>query len=231
MSSRWSVPCFSRCCIACAPAVTAPASAGKRTTSSRAPMTWSCTNCTAPWGGWVSRWRQANRTAARWRRCTKDVIEEQLFARRRDLFSQLDIVFFDTTSLYFEGEGGADPRRARPQQGPSSRLAPDGGRGGARWRRAAAVLRDVAGQHRRRDHLAAGGRSPATALRHWRGLRRRRPRHDLRGNRGRPGGRRPAVHFGGARAPTKRSARRGAGRSPRFRVVYGPANRAPIRGR
>ena len=39
-------------------------------------------------------------------RCTKDVVEEQLFGRRRDLFSDLDIVFFDTTSLYFEGEGG-----------------------------------------------------------------------------------------------------------------------------
>jgi transposase len=39
-------------------------------------------------------------------RCTKDVIEEGLFARRRDLFTELDIVFFDTTSLYFEGEGG-----------------------------------------------------------------------------------------------------------------------------
>ena len=39
-------------------------------------------------------------------RCTKDVIEERLFARRSDLFSELDIVFFDTTSLYFEGEGG-----------------------------------------------------------------------------------------------------------------------------
>jgi transposase len=39
-------------------------------------------------------------------RCNKDVIEEQLFARRRDLFSELDIVFFDTTSLYFEGAGG-----------------------------------------------------------------------------------------------------------------------------
>jgi len=39
-------------------------------------------------------------------RCTKDVIEEQLFARRRDLFSELEVVFFDTTSLYFEGEGG-----------------------------------------------------------------------------------------------------------------------------
>lgn len=40
------------------------------------------------------------------RRCTKDAIEEQLFARRRDLFSDLDLVFFDTTSLYFEGDGG-----------------------------------------------------------------------------------------------------------------------------
>ena len=39
-------------------------------------------------------------------RCTKDVIEEELFAKRRDLFSGLEIVFFDTTSLYFEGAGG-----------------------------------------------------------------------------------------------------------------------------
>ena len=40
-------------------------------------------------------------------RTNKDLIEEALFARRRDLFSDLDIVFFDTTSIYFEGEGGA----------------------------------------------------------------------------------------------------------------------------
>lgn len=39
-------------------------------------------------------------------RCTKDRIEEALFARRRDLFSELELVFFDTTSIYFEGEGG-----------------------------------------------------------------------------------------------------------------------------
>ena len=39
-------------------------------------------------------------------RCTKDVIEESLFNHRRDLFSNLDLVFFDTTSIYFEGEGG-----------------------------------------------------------------------------------------------------------------------------
>src|SRR5262245_50453682 len=39
-------------------------------------------------------------------RCTKDVIEEELFAYRRDLFTRLDLVFMDTTSLYFEGAGG-----------------------------------------------------------------------------------------------------------------------------
>ena len=39
-------------------------------------------------------------------RCTKDLIEEGLFARRRDLFTSLELVFFDTTSIYFEGEGG-----------------------------------------------------------------------------------------------------------------------------
>ena len=39
-------------------------------------------------------------------RCTKDTIEEELFCRHRDLFTALDLVFFDTTSLYFEGEGG-----------------------------------------------------------------------------------------------------------------------------
>jgi transposase len=34
------------------------------------------------------------------------LIEERLFAHRRDLFSRLDLVFMDTTSLYFEGAGG-----------------------------------------------------------------------------------------------------------------------------
>ena len=39
-------------------------------------------------------------------RCTKDVIEEQMFDYRRNLFTDLDLVFLDTTSIYFEGEGG-----------------------------------------------------------------------------------------------------------------------------
>jgi transposase len=41
-------------------------------------------------------------------RCMKDLIEEGMFFERRDLFTGLDLVFFDTTSLYFEGEGGED---------------------------------------------------------------------------------------------------------------------------
>jgi transposase len=39
-------------------------------------------------------------------RCTKDVIEERMFDYRRNLFTDLDLVFLDTTSIYFEGEGG-----------------------------------------------------------------------------------------------------------------------------
>jgi hypothetical protein len=39
-------------------------------------------------------------------RCVKDQIEEALFARRRDLFSELSVVFMDTTSLRFEAAGG-----------------------------------------------------------------------------------------------------------------------------
>ena len=39
-------------------------------------------------------------------RTIKDLVEEELFDRRRDLFTTLDMVFFDTTSIYFEGQGG-----------------------------------------------------------------------------------------------------------------------------
>jgi len=41
-------------------------------------------------------------------RTTKDAFEEALFDRRRDLFTSLELVFFDTTSIYFEGEGGEE---------------------------------------------------------------------------------------------------------------------------
>ena len=39
-------------------------------------------------------------------RCIKDLIEEDLFHANSDLFTGVDLFFFDTTSIYFEGEGG-----------------------------------------------------------------------------------------------------------------------------
>ena len=44
--------------------------------------------------------------AMAWLGETKDAVEGALFAATRDLFTELDMVFFDTTSIYFEGEGG-----------------------------------------------------------------------------------------------------------------------------
>jgi len=41
-------------------------------------------------------------------RCIKDAIEERIFEQRRDLFGDLTVVFFDTTSIYFEGNGGEE---------------------------------------------------------------------------------------------------------------------------
>ena len=45
--------------------------------------------------------------AGRAPRRIKDLVEEQLFARRKSLFSDLSVVLFDTTSLFFYGAGGA----------------------------------------------------------------------------------------------------------------------------
>ena len=59
--------------------------------------------------GWLgdelSRKEQADKTPFA-PRYNKDLIEEALFARRRDLLTELQLVFFDTTSIYFEGQGG-----------------------------------------------------------------------------------------------------------------------------
>src|SRR5271166_2491206 len=48
-------------------------------------------------------------------RTNKDLIEEHLFAKRRNLFNDVGLAIFDTTSLYFEGEGG----KARGRHGHS----------------------------------------------------------------------------------------------------------------
>jgi len=44
--------------------------------------------------------------AMAWLGDVKDEVEEGLFLRNRDLFTGLNLVFFDTTSIYFEGNGG-----------------------------------------------------------------------------------------------------------------------------
>ena len=56
--------------------------------------------------GWLGEQLIQHGNDARSLRSRKDLIEEQLFRRNRDLFSELELVFFDTTSLYFEGNGG-----------------------------------------------------------------------------------------------------------------------------
>lgn len=57
--------------------------------------------------GWLGEPLEAQEEPAPFSpRCVKDEAEERLFRRRRDLFTTVDMLFFDTTSIYFEGEGG-----------------------------------------------------------------------------------------------------------------------------
>ena len=56
--------------------------------------------------GWLGEALEEPEPGAPSPRRTKDLIEEALFARRRDLFTGLDLVFFDTTSMFFTGDGG-----------------------------------------------------------------------------------------------------------------------------
>jgi len=93
----------------------------------------------------------------------KDLVEERLFAHRRDLFTRLDLAFMDTTSLYFEGAGGQTLGR----HGYSKEHRPD-----LRQMILAVMIDgdgrpvcsgDVAGQYRRRDDPNSGNRAAADA--------------------------------------------------------------------
>jgi hypothetical protein len=77
-------------------------------------------------------------------RCRKDLIEEELFERRRDLFTEVDLVFFDTTSLYFEGRGGESIGKRGHSKDHRPDLLPDGGWHGLGCRGPTDLLRDVA---------------------------------------------------------------------------------------
>ena len=131
------------------------------------------------------------------------MVEERLFAHRRDLLTRLDLVFMDTTSLYFEGAGGQTLGR----HGYSKDHRPD------LRQMILAVLIDGDGRPVCSEMWPGNtadvndpdpGDRPATpALRHCARVRGRRPRHDQCRDRGRAGGAAAPVYPGRARsAPT-----------------------------
>jgi hypothetical protein len=62
---------------------------------------WIFTIFTGPWDFWVKK-SKTKRGQPHFRpAATKTLIEEFIFSHRRDLFTNLDLVFFDTTSIYF----------------------------------------------------------------------------------------------------------------------------------
>jgi len=84
--------------------------------------------------------------------------------QRRDLFSEIDLVFFDTTSLYFEGEGGQEIGR----YGKSKDHRPDLKQMVVGWRWTCTVGRcavNCGRQYGRCHHAPAGGESIATRFR------------------------------------------------------------------
>jgi hypothetical protein len=70
---------------------------------------------------WLGEELADQKDATRAPRRTKDLVEEALFARRHSLFSDLSVVLFDTTSLYFHGAGG----ESLGQRGKSKDHRPD----------------------------------------------------------------------------------------------------------
>ena len=124
------------------------------------------------------------------------------------------------------GRGRPDAGPARLQQGSSAGPAADDPGGADRRRRAAGVLGDVAGQHRRRDDADPGDRPAAPALRHRARVRGRRPRHDQCRDHGRAGGAAAALYPGRARALGQAGARAGARRSGAVRAAGDEASAA-----
>ena len=63
---------------------------------------------TVPWPGSARNCPRQSRLIALVPGCVKISSRSDCLPRRRDLFTDLSVVFMDTTSLYFEGEGGAE---------------------------------------------------------------------------------------------------------------------------
>jgi transposase len=66
----------------------------------------SCTTFYRTMGGWASHLLTSSPQTSRGRDCERLHRGSSCSARRRDLFTGLRLVFIDTTSLYFEGQGG-----------------------------------------------------------------------------------------------------------------------------
>ena len=154
-------------------------------------------------------------------RTRKDRIEEALFARRRDLLNQtLSLVFFDTTSIYFEGAGGETMGR----RGHSKDHRPDlaqmvvGVVIDARWH--AGLQRAVAGQHHGREEPRAHRRSAQADVSRRVGVHRGRPRHDQRGDDRRDRRPRLVLHPRGADAQSSNEARAVVDARGRFTEVF-----------
>ena len=135
-------------------------------------------------------------------RCVKDAIEERLFERRRDLFTDLSLVFMDTTTLSFHGAGG----ESLGAHGHSMDHRPD-----LRQMILAAVLdgegRPVCTEmlvwkHCGHDGAVARGRPSPEALRDRPGMRSGGAGHDLGGDHRGAGGTGPGLHPVRARAGT-----------------------------
>jgi hypothetical protein len=86
---------------------------------------------------WLGEAVDKKRADALTPRCVKDAIEEKLFGKRRDLFSDLSVVFTDTTSLLFYGKGGETLREHGYSRDPPARSEADDSRPRRRRRRPA----------------------------------------------------------------------------------------------
>jgi len=88
--------------------------------------------------------------------CNKDKIEEALFDRRRDLFSEIDIVFRYNIDL-FRRRRWSNPRRARSQQGSSAGFETNDRWIGLGCPRSTDLLPDVARKYHRCQNSHPGG--------------------------------------------------------------------------
>ncbi len=151
----------------------------------------------------------------------KDLVEERLFARRRSQFSDLSVVLMDTTSLYFEGEGGA----TLGERGHSKDCRPHLNQ------MIVGVIIDQEGRpvcsEMWPDNTADVSTliPAAQPLRHRAGLRRRRSRHDQRRHHRRSGAARFGIHPRRARAQFQGSARGRHGRADAERATSDSAKR------